>query len=49
MQLDEILGLAAGAVDCRVEGFGRVVEGGDDVTRIEAAGRGFQSGDDAAS
>ena len=48
MQLDEVLGLAAGAVVRFVEMAGLAGERGDDVARVEAAGRRLQPGDDAA-
>ena len=48
MQLDEVLGLAAGAVDPFVEMARPARERGDDVAGVEAAGRRLQPGDDAA-
>ena len=46
--LDEVLGLAARAVDPLLEAAGLAGERGDDVARIEAAGRRLQPGDDTA-
>ena len=46
--LDEVLGLAARAVDPLVEAAGLAGERGDDVARIEAAGRRLQPSHDAA-
>ena len=47
VQLDEVLGLAARAVDRLVEMPGRAFERCDDIARIEALGSGFETGHDA--
>ena len=48
VQLDEVLGLAAGAVDIFIEMAGVSAERGDDVAGVEAARGGLQPGDDPA-
>ena len=48
MLFDEVLGLAARVVDPLVEAAGLACERGDDVARIEAAGRRLQRSHDAA-
>ena len=48
MQLDEVLGLAAGAVDIFVEMAGVSAERGDDVAGVEAPRGRLQPGDDPA-
>ena len=48
VQLDEVLGLAAGAVDIFVEMAGVSAERGDDVAGIEAPRGRLQPGDDPA-
>ena len=48
VQLDEVLGLAAGAVDIFIEMAGVAAERGDDVAGVEAARGGLQPGDDPA-
>ena len=48
VQLDQVLRLAAGAVDPFVEMARPAGERGDDVARVEAAGRRLQPGDHAA-
>ena len=48
VQLDEVLGLAAGAINIFVEIAGFFAERGDDVAGVEAAGGGLQQGDDPA-
>ena len=46
MQLDQVLGLAAGTVDIFVGMAGLADERGDDVAGVEAARGGLQPGDD---
>ena len=46
--LDQVLGLAAGAVDAFVEMAGLAGERGDDVARVETARGGLQPVDDPA-
>ena len=48
VQLDEVLGLAAGAVDIFIEMAGVSAERGDDVAGVEAARGCLQPGDDPA-
>ena len=48
VQLDEVLGLAAGAVDIFIEMAGVSAERGDDVAGVEAPRGCFQPGDDPA-
>ena len=49
MQLDEVFGLAAGAVECVVDVLGRaLLERGDDVADIHAERAGLDPGDDTA-
>ena len=48
VQLDEVFGLAAGAVHGFVEMAGLAAERGDDVARVEAARGRLQPGDDPA-
>ena len=48
VQLDQVLGLAAGAVDSFVEMAGLAAERGDDVAGVEAARGRLQPGDDTA-
>jgi hypothetical protein len=48
VQLDEVLGLAARAVDRLLEMLGRAFERGDDIARIEAPGGGLDTSHDAA-
>ena len=48
VQLDEVFGLAAGAVDIFIEMAGVSAERGDDVAGVEAARGGLQPGDDPA-
>ena len=48
VQLDEVLGLAAGAVDIFIEMADISAERGDDVAGVEAARGGLQPGDDPA-
>src|SRR5262249_16981460 len=46
--LDEVLGLAAGAIDGLVEMPGAGLERGDDIADIETLGRGLDAGHEAA-
>lgn len=49
MHLDQVFGLAAGAVERLVDVLGRAGgEAGDDEANIEALGRGFDAGADPA-
>ena len=48
MRLDQVLGLAPGAVDLFVERFGQAREVGDDEAAVGALGSGLDAGDDAA-
>ncbi len=48
VQLDEVLGLAAGAVNIFIEMAGVSAERGDDVSGVEAARACLQPGDDPA-
>src|SRR5260370_7516651 len=48
VQLDEVLGLAARAVDRLIEMLSRAFERRDDIARIEASGGGLETRHDAA-
>ena len=48
VQLDQVFGLASGAIDVFVEMAGLAGERGDDIAGIEAARGGLQAGDDPA-
>jgi hypothetical protein len=46
VRLDQVLGLAAGAVDALIEPARRASEIGDDKAAVAALGRGLDAGDD---